>query len=258
MPKAHLEQIREQFTRTAEVYARMQQATDERGLLALVAISGAVAEDRVLDVACGPGFLTMAFAKHCAAATGFDATEAFLDLARAEAKARGLENIAFEHGDAEALPFGDGCFDRVVCRAAFHHFSNPAGVLAEMARVSKPTGTVVVADMLGNEDAEAAALHDAVERLCDPTHVRALPASEFDRLAEGAGLTTALRVPTHLDNDLEEWIDHGAPSIDARAQIIARMESWLEGDPTGLNVRREDGRLHFTHQVAVFVLEPAA
>lgn len=257
MQKPHLERIREQFTRTAEVYARMQQATDERGLEALVAISGAVAEDRVLDVACGPGFLTMAFAKHCAAATGFDATEAFLELARAEAKARGLSNISFEHGDAEALPFADASFDRVVCRAAFHHFSNPEGVLAEMARVARPGGKVVVADLVGNEDAEVAALHDAVERLCDPTHVRALPAAEFERLAKGAGLTTALHVPTTLDNDLAEWIAHGAPGDEARAEIVSRMESYVEDDRAGLNVRREGGTLRFTHQASVFVLERA-
>ena len=130
MKNDHIDRIREQFTRTADVYARMRQTTDERGLEALVGLSGASSSDRVLDVACGPGFLTMAFARKCREATGFDATDAFLRLARAEAKVRDLGNLCFEYGDAEDLPFSDASFEVVSCRAAFHHFRNPAAAPA--------------------------------------------------------------------------------------------------------------------------------
>jgi len=61
----------------------IRQTTDERGLEALVGLSGTTSTDRVLDIACRPGFLTLAFARHCADATGFNATDAFMDLARA-------------------------------------------------------------------------------------------------------------------------------------------------------------------------------
>ena len=84
MKNSHLDLIREQFTRTAELYARTRQATDESKLEGLVGLSGANSTDRSLDVACGPGFLTLAFARRCAEATGFDATDASLGLARAE------------------------------------------------------------------------------------------------------------------------------------------------------------------------------
>src|SRR4029450_11525461 len=62
---AHLERIRAQFGKQADVYARMRQATDEGALNALVEVSRADAGSRVLDVACGPGFLTMSFAARC-------------------------------------------------------------------------------------------------------------------------------------------------------------------------------------------------
>ena len=90
MTRDALHEINHQFMRTAEVYARMRQNTDERGLDALVAMGRPTPSARALDVACGPGFLTLALAKRCAEATGLDATEAFLSLARAEAEARGL------------------------------------------------------------------------------------------------------------------------------------------------------------------------
>jgi ubiquinone/menaquinone biosynthesis C-methylase UbiE len=249
-----LTRIREQFTRTAEVYARLMQTTQERGLVGLVKLSGAGAKDRVLDVACGPGFLSMAFAARCGEVVGFDATDAFLDLARAAAAQRGLANIHFQCGDAEHLPFAEASFEVVSCRAAFHHFPRPARVLSEMRRVLAPGGRIVVADLLGSEDPRAAKLHDEVERLCDPTHVRALPVSEFERLFEQAGLRVAANPRSTLDYDLEEWISHGAPQDAARREIVARMESWVDGDPAGLCVRREDGRLRFTHQGAAFVL----
>jgi ubiquinone/menaquinone biosynthesis C-methylase UbiE len=257
MKASHLDLIREQFTRTAEVYARTRQATDERALEALVGLSGATSTDRALDVACGPGFLTLAFARRCAEATGFDATDAFLGLARAEAEARGLRNVGFEHGDAERLPFADSSFEVVSCRAAFHHFPRPGRVLSEMARVATPNGRILVADLLGSEDTEQAELHDRIERLCDPTHVRALSESEFGRLAAGSGLMAVHDVRSTLENDLDEWITHGAQGEAARREIVSLMEPCLADDRVGLQVRREEGRLRFTHQVAVFVFERA-
>lgn len=255
MVDSHLDRIREQFTRTAGVYTRMRQTTDERGLEALVALSGVTSTDCVLDVACGPGFLTLAFARYCAEATGFDATDAFIDWAGAEADRLGLRNARFEHGDAERLPFTKSSFDVVSCRAAFHHFPRPECVLAEMARVATAGGRILVADLLGSEDVEQAALHDRIERLCDPTHVRALPESQFRRLFAEAGLIIARDVRSNLDYDLEEWIAHEAPGEAARKEIISLMESCLVNDRAGLRVRREDGRLRFTHHVVAFTLE---
>jgi ubiquinone/menaquinone biosynthesis C-methylase UbiE len=255
MADSHIDRIREQFTRTADVYARMRQTTDERGLEALVGLSGAKPTDRSLDVACGPGFLTLAFARRCGEATGFDATDAFLDLARAEAAERGLANVRFEYGDAEQLPFADASFEVVSCRAAFHHFPRPERILAEMVRVTAPKGRILVADLLGSEVAAQAELHDRIEQLCDPTHVRAVPESEFARLFTAANLTTVHQVGSTFDYDLDEWIAHGAPKDDARREIVSLMESCVEDDRAGLRVRREAGSLQFSHRTAAFVLE---
>ena len=255
MPDDRLSRIQDQFTRTAAVYARMRQTTDERMLDALVAVCEPAPDARAADIACGPGFLTLALARRCARATGLDATDAFLELARAEAETRGQRNVRFQQGNAESLPFGDDSFELVACRAAFHHFPRPERVLSEMARITAPGGRILVADLLGSEDPAQAELHDRIERLCDPTHARALPKSEFARLFSEAGLTLAREIESSLDYDLEEWIDHGAPAAAVRHQITSLMESSIEGDPAGLRVRRESGRLRFSHRTAAFVLE---
>jgi ubiquinone/menaquinone biosynthesis C-methylase UbiE len=254
MGEGQIDRIREQFTRQADAYIRMKQARDEGSLKALVELTGTAPTDRVLDVACGPGFLTMAFARAAARADGLDATDAFLAHARAEAESRGLRNVEFRSGDAENLPFDDGGFDVVACRAAFHHFEHPERVLAEMKRVAKPGARMLIADMLTDEDPAKAEFHNATERLCDPSHVRALPAAEFTQLFEDAGLQIVLRPTFVMDNDFDEWLSHGGPSPEAARQILERMEASIANDLSGQRVRREDGKLRFTYNVAVFLL----
>jgi ubiquinone/menaquinone biosynthesis C-methylase UbiE len=250
----HLDAIRRQFTRQADAYSRMRQTTDERGLRALVRLAGTGSSHRVLDVACGPGFLTMAFARECAEAVGLDATDTFLDRARAEAERAGLHNVRFQTGDAERLPFDDGAFDIATCRAAFHHFPRPARALAEMARVIRSGGRLVIGDMLASEDPEQAAYHNHLERMCDPTHVRALSESEFRGLFADAGLEVLVAPRTELPQGVDEWLDYGGPTEEVRRDLVASLEASLAVDRTGLRVRREDGRLWFSYSVAAFLL----
>jgi ubiquinone/menaquinone biosynthesis C-methylase UbiE len=250
----HLDEIRRQFTRQADAYADMPQTKDDAPHEALVRFAGVRAGDRVLDVACGPGFLTMAFARRAAAVVGVDATQALLERARAEATRRGLGNVRFETGDATALPLPDAAFDVVSCRAAFHHFPHPERVTAEMRRVARPGARLLVADMVGTDDAEKAAYHDGIERLCDPTHVRALPVSEFERLFASAGLEILAAGERTSDYEVESWMAHGGPSPDVAAEIRRRFEASLSVDRCGLSVRRKDGRLWFSHRVVAFLL----
>jgi ubiquinone/menaquinone biosynthesis C-methylase UbiE len=250
----HVERVREQFTRQAEVYAGMQQTRDEAGMRALVALSGATAPCRVLDVACGPGFLTLAFASACVAARGIDATPAFVERARLLARERGAANASFAQGDANALPEPDAAWDVVACRAAFHHFADPARVLSEMARVAKPGGRLLVADLLGSELPERAALHDRIERLCDPSHARALPRSEFLRLFRAQGLEIERQPGSEMRYDVDEWLARGGPDAATAAEIRALLEASIEGDRADLAVQRVDGRLRFRHRTAAFVL----
>lgn len=252
-PSDHTERIQQQFTKQADAYAATEQARDEQSMAALVGIVGATPDDRALDVACGPGVLTRAFAERSASAVGCDVTEALLEKARSGAREKGISNVTFRRGDATSLPFEDAAFTIAACRAAFHHFEQAGDVLAEMRRVVQPGGSILVADIVTSEDAETAELHNAVERLCDPTHVRALPRSELEQLFADAKLTVERLIPTELHYDLEEWIGHGGPDTETAGEIRKRMGAWLENDSAGLKVRAEDGRIKFSHQAVIVV-----
>jgi ubiquinone/menaquinone biosynthesis C-methylase UbiE len=166
--QSHTDRIREQFTKQAGAYTQMQQTRDEAAMSGLVRLCGTRPSDRVLDVACGPGFLTMAFAAQCGEAVGVDATQELLARARAEAAARGLAKVEFRSGDAYDLGWAAGAFDIVSCRAAFHHFVDAAAVVRGDESCIARGRKAVDRDMLGSEDAAKAELHDRVERLCDP------------------------------------------------------------------------------------------
>ena len=253
MPNDHVDQIRDQFTRQAHAYADTAQAKDDAAHAKLAELVGLRGTDRVLDVACGPGFVTRAFAQRCAEAVGIDATDALLDIARRNAAEEGVTNIRFDSGDATQLPYGDGEFDVALCRAAFHHFPNPGRVLAEMRRVVRAGGKVMVADTVTSPNAAFARAHNAIERLCDPTHVRALPADQMRALFIDKELDIVEDRPGRMHYGLGDWLAHGGPSPEAEQEIRRRFGAALAYDETGLNVREDGGEVYFTHQTLVLV-----
>ncbi len=111
-------------------------------------VSGLVpAGSSVLEVAPGPGFLSVELAKTGKyRVSGVDISQTFVEIARANARAAGVE-IDFRQGDAASLLFGDGSFDFVICTAAFKNFTRPAQALGEMYRVLRPQGKALVIDL---------------------------------------------------------------------------------------------------------------
>ena len=104
---------------------------------------------RVLDACSGSGRLSLALAKALPRATivGVDLSDGMLDLARqhvAEAKLDG--RVTFSRYDIARTGFTDDQFDAAVTYGALHHWSDPAAVFAELARVVRPGGQVLVGD----------------------------------------------------------------------------------------------------------------
>ena len=116
----------------------------------------------VLEVAPGPGFLSIELARRGLDVSAVDISKTFVEIARRNAAAAGVA-ARFDVGDAAALPCADASVDFVVCRAAFKNFSQPVKALAEMRRVLRPGGAALLIDM--RRDATIAAIRQYVEGL---------------------------------------------------------------------------------------------
>ena len=127
------------FGAIADSYDRLRPVDDRwREVFDLLVAAGDLAGRRTLDVGCGTGAFAVELAKRGGKVWGIDASPEMLAEAQAkETRAR------FREADAEALPFKDGWFERVVMRLSLHHLDRPRA-LREAARVLVPGGRLVV------------------------------------------------------------------------------------------------------------------
>ncbi len=116
----------------------------------------------VLEVAPGPGFISIELAKRGLEVSAVDISKTFVEIARKNAAADGV-NPRFQLGNAAALPIGDASVDFVVCRAAFKNFTEPVRAMAEMRRVLRPGGTALLIDM--RRDTSLAEVRQYIKRL---------------------------------------------------------------------------------------------
>ncbi len=142
-----------------------------------------------------------------------------VEVARREAAAAGLGNATFAVGDATALDLPAASVDGAVARFALHHVPVPGRVLEELARVVRPGGRIVMADHVADDDADAAAWSQEIERLRDPSHWACLPVRRLRALGECAGLELDRESVVPIALDFEEWLARGSGGAGARALI---------------------------------------
>ncbi len=171
----------------------------------------------VLEVAPGPGFLSIALAEGGRLrVTGLDISKTFVEIAGKNAANAGVR-AEFRQGNASEMPFTADSFDLLVCRAAFKNFSAPERALEEMRRVLRPGGTGLIIDLR----------HD-------------VPMSEIKRYVNGLGLSLWSRWFTNFtfrfmllkraytSEQMRKMLDSaGFSRVEVTLNAIG-MEAWFE------------------------------
>jgi SAM-dependent methyltransferase len=209
----------------------------------------------VLDVACGGGLVVCAFAPHVKHATGIDMTPAMLERARALAAEKGVANVTWREGDVEHLPFPDASFSIVATRFAVHHFLRPEAVFAEMVRVCRPGGRIVVVDTCASPDPRKAAEFNRLEKLRDPSHARCLSLDELKWLYRAAGLGEPRASSYELRDEVQNLLARSFPNPGDEQKIIDLFAASIEDDGLGIPVRRAGDRIEYAYPVAILAAD---
>jgi len=244
-------QVRAQFDRQTTHYLPGSPMAD-RGLLELICrMASPISTQRVLDVACGAGFLVCALATGARCVCGIDLAERMLAEAWRLVRAQPQVHTVFCQADAEALPFSGEAFDIVSCKLALHYFPHPEIALGEMRRVATRAGRVALIDRISSEAPARCAYQNRIENLRTPAKTRVYNESELVALLEKTGLAVEQRAMYPKGMGVEAWIRAAGPD-EATARTIRAMLT-RGGDPAGLDVRRAGDLMLLTHQTCILV-----
>ena len=175
--------VREEYGKLAPVYDRRWSYYTEATARETVARIRFKPGESLLDVACGTGVLLALVGRLYPGGgpAGVDLSAPMLAVARR----RLPPSVPLRAGNVESLPFDDQSYDVVVCCSAFHYFRHPGLALAEMKRVLKPGGRIVITDWC--DDYLACRVLDRFLRRFNRAHFRAYRSGECARLLEEAG-----------------------------------------------------------------------
>lgn len=213
----------DRFARTAERVAARQDARAAQLAQDVRDFAEPRGDERALDVGTGAGALALALAPLVQEVVGLDPVPELLDLAHA----RALPNTDFVEGDGTAMSFPDGSFDLAGTHRTLHHVPRPDLVVAEMARVTRRGGHVLVVDQLAPDDpAEAAVLHE-FETVRDSSHARLLTDAELRELFAANRLVLLRDRHENEERELSAYLDLAGSEGERRA----RAESLAAADP---------------------------
>jgi SAM-dependent methyltransferase len=204
------------FARTAQQVAAHQDARAADLAADVRAFVLPAGDERAIDVGCGAGALALALAPLVREVVGVDQVPELLELARERAPA----NAEFIEGDATSLAFDDASFDLAGTLRTLHDVRRPELVVAELARVARPGGRVLVVDQLAPVDPLEAYPVDRFERARDPSHSRLLPEVDLYQLFEANGLILLRSQRREEQRGLGAYLDLAGCAGEAREAAL--------------------------------------
>lgn len=198
-----------------------------------------VPDDTVVDVGCGRGRASL-FAANCGAEViGVDVNASLfepLGKALAESPARSFRLLL---GEADRVPLPDGIASKTICMEVLEHVDDPAAIMAELARITRPGGQILlsVPDPLA-ESVQRQVAPEAYWRA--PNHLRVFERETFESLVSAAGLSVESRPVGSFFHALFWilfWADDPAGGRPVAKHWMATWQALLEA-PHGPAVRR--------------------
>jgi ubiquinone/menaquinone biosynthesis C-methylase UbiE len=195
--------VRRRFAETAALVAEEQDRRAEETRQRLRRIVRLTGDERALDAGTGAGALAVALAPLVREVVAVDLVPELL----AEARARVPANVELVEADMTALPFERASFDLVCTARALHHVARPELVLAELDRVLRPGGTMLVVDQLAPVDPLAAIELNRFEQARDASTTRILADVDLRGLFDANNLVLRSAEIVREYRDLDRYLD---------------------------------------------------
>ena len=225
-PGDHDDLVQQQYQPRAQAYASSAVHAAGPDLACASALVAALAPAdagwRALDAGCGGGHLGFALAAlpQVAQLCALDPTPAMLEVVQEGALDRGLAaRLHTVQGQAGSLPFADASFDLVASRYSAHHWRHLEAGLADLVRVLRPGGYLLLIDTLGHDDVLCQTHMQTVELLRDASHVCNRPVPEWRALLQATGVDILHEQAWPLRLEFASWIARMQTPPD-RAQAV--------------------------------------
>lgn len=209
---------------------------------------------RVLEVAAGTGKLSRAISPYVRQTIALDRDRAKLERGLAIARHIGIKNLTIQRGLAEKLPYADDTFELVITRFGLHHCDRPEIVLAEMKRVCRKGGRVVIIDRIAPGNLSWAIEYDRLEKLRDSSHVQLFQLYELKKLFRDLGLSIIRTDSRDFPMGFQDWLDLKFTSPELEYKFYVDLKQDLEGKKiTGLRPFWQGDRLVFLQIMAMVI-----
>jgi ubiquinone/menaquinone biosynthesis C-methylase UbiE len=190
------------FKNRAAKYNHSSNWVEDAALIQRIfALSGAGRESQVLDIATGTGLIAKQFYGKVQKVTGLDISP---EMARHAAGC--MDEIVF--GPVEQMPFADSSFDACVCRQGLQ-FAELDRAIAEIQRVLKPGGTVVLCHLTAYSDQDRD-LTFAIQKLRNPARRNYLMPADISNALRKQGFREVEDIEYVTAESVNKWIDNGA------------------------------------------------
>lgn len=181
-------------------------------------------DERALDVGAGAGALAFALAPRVREVVAVELDDELAARARADAPA----NVEVLVANGEQLPFERASFDFAGTLRTLHHTPRPELLVAELARVTRPGGTILVVDQLAPADPLVGLDLTRFERARDPSTTRVLADADLRGLFDSNSLKLLREEVVHEARDLDVYLDLAGCEGDAREHARSLAPSGYE------------------------------
>jgi ubiquinone/menaquinone biosynthesis C-methylase UbiE len=254
MSKKH-EIVKRQFDKQAENFSNWSVTKNTEYQKAYFDFCQIAAQDTLLDFACGTGEYALFAAPKVRYVHGIDISEGMIAIAKKQAADKNIHNIKFLCHPVEKTPFDDGSFSIVICRSAFHHFHDYAGIFDEMVRCCYRGGRISVQDIVTYTDEKTDRFFEEFERLVDASHHKTLSKEYIQRLYEERNIKIRNTFKIEIELHFQEYLGHAHQSEESKRKISSLIEKGLNDPDISKYFIMKEGTLFFKRGVFLILGE---